>query len=72
MNKVTEQLLQELDASPTDLAKLVRAVLHKHRGVLAISADTITRWERDDPRSWSLVRQWLTLMGVKVLTEKRS
>ncbi len=66
MDKVTERLLQELDASPTDLAKLVRKVSHKHRSVLAISTDTIRRWERDDPRSWSLVRQWLTSMGVKV------
>jgi hypothetical protein len=71
MNQVTERLLQELDTSPTDLAKLVRAVLHKQRAVIAISSDTITRWERDDPRAWSLVRQWLTLMGVKVVTENR-
>jgi hypothetical protein len=71
MNQVTERLLQELDTSPTDLAKLVRAVLHKQRAVIAISVDTITRWERDDPRAWSLVRQWLTLMGVKVVTETR-
>jgi hypothetical protein len=72
MNRVTEQLLQELAASPTDMAKLVRAVVRRQRGVLAISPDTIRRWERDDPRSWRLVRQWLTSMGVTVLTRGHS
>ncbi len=66
MDRVTERLLQELEASPTDLARLVRAVLHRHPGVLGISAEAIGRWERDDPRSWSLVREWLTSMGVRV------
>lgn len=66
MDRVTDRLLRELDASPTDLAKLVRKISYKHRSVLAISTETIKRWERDDPRSWSLVRQWLTSMGVKI------
>jgi hypothetical protein len=69
MDMATETLLRELRGSPTDLAKLVVSVHERHQGCVAVSAPAIARWNRDDPRSWTLVQEWLTREGVEVLVE---
>jgi hypothetical protein len=47
-----EELLKKLQTSPTDLKKLVEAVLYRDRPVVAIPQRAIDRWQRDDPASW--------------------
>jgi hypothetical protein len=65
----TEKLLGELRGSPTDLAKLVATVHRRHRRIVAISAQAITRWNKDDPTSWARVCGWLTLRGVRIMSK---
>jgi hypothetical protein len=69
MDTATETLLRELRGSPTDLAKLVVTVQQRRRGWVAVSAPAVARWNRDDPRSWTLVQEWLTREGVDVLIQ---
>jgi hypothetical protein len=45
-----EELLKKLHTSPTDLKKLVEAVLYRDRPVVAIPHRAIDRWQRDGPR----------------------
>src|SRR6267142_1577477 len=65
----TEKLLGELRGSPTDLAKLVATVNQRHRRIVAISAQAIARWNKDDPTSWARVREWLTMRGVRIVSK---
>lgn len=64
-----ESLIHSLRPSPTDLRKLVMAVLDRRASTVSISAAAITRWEQDDPRNWSLVRDWLLSRGVKIVVQ---
>jgi len=65
--ETTHELLWELRQSPTDLAKLVRRVDQRRRGVVPVSVHAITRWNKDDPTSWERVRDWLTTRGVRII-----
>jgi len=66
MNAATENLLRELDASPTDLKRLVISAFWRNRTAIAIEAEAIARWERDDPRSWSSVQDWLLSQNITI------
>ena len=65
-DEATAELLCELRGSPTDLAKLVKRIHQRHRTVVAISANAITRWNKDDPNSWERVHEWLTKRDVRI------
>ena len=66
MDAVTENLLRDLESSPTDLKRLVISALWRHRTAIAIEGDAIARWERDDPRRWELVQEWLLSQGITI------
>jgi hypothetical protein len=66
MNEATENLIDELRGSSIDLAKLIEAIRWRPCRVVNISAEVIIRWRKDDPRSWKLVLEWLTTMGVAI------
>lgn len=66
INEATENLIHQLRGCPTDLAKLVEAVRWRPLRVVAIPAEAIIHWRKDDPRSWKLVLEWLTAMDVEV------
>jgi len=63
----TDELVRELQQSPTDLAKLVTRVDQRCRSVVAVPAKAITRWNKDDPESWARVREWLSTRGVRII-----
>jgi hypothetical protein len=63
-----EELLKKLHTSPTDLKKLVEAVLYRDRPVVAIPHRAIDRWQRDDPASWRLVLHWLVSRGTRIVS----
>jgi hypothetical protein len=67
IDETADKLLRELRGSPTDLAKLVERIHQRRRRVVAISAGAITRWNKDDPKSWERVREWLTRRGVQII-----
>ena len=66
MDKATESLLRDLEASPTDLKKLVVSTVWRHCSAIAIEAEAITRWERDDPERWASVQEWLLAKGITI------
>jgi hypothetical protein len=66
MDKTTESLLRELEASPTDLKKLVVSAVWRHYSAIAIESEAITRWERDDPKRWASVQEWLLGKGITI------
>jgi hypothetical protein len=67
MTTEEELLLKKLQTSPTDLRKLVQAVLRRGCPVVAIPARAIDRWRRDDPASWRLVLDWLVSRGTRII-----
>jgi len=70
MDKAIESLLRDLEASPTDLKKLVVSAMWRHCTAIAIESEAITRWERDDPRRWASVREWLLAQGITITVLK--
>ena len=66
MDKTTESLLRELEASPTDLKKIVVSAVSRQWSAIAIESDAITRWERDDPKRWASVQEWLLGKGITI------
>ena len=66
----TESLLRDLETSPTDLKKLVVSALWRTPTAIAIAAEAIARWERDDPRRWALVQNWLLSRGITITVLK--
>ncbi len=66
MDHETEALLRDLEASPTDLKKLVMSALWRNRSAIAIESDAIARWERDDPHRWASVQDWLLSQGITI------
>lgn len=63
---VAVHLLRDLAAS-TDLPKLVARAQRRAVEAIVISAAAIARWEREDPRGWAAVREWLLSMGVTIV-----
>lgn len=70
MDALTESLLRDLESSPTDLKRLVVTALWRSRPAIAIEADAIARWERDDPRRWASVQEWLLAHGITITVLK--
>lgn len=69
-----EALLRDLQASPTDLRRLVVSALSRTDLDLAVMEEAIARWERDDPRRWASVQEWLLARGnaIVILKSARS
>ena len=66
MDTATERLLRDLEASPTDLKKLVVNAVWRHCTAIAIESEAINRWERDDPTRWASVQEWLLAKGITI------
>jgi len=70
MDAVTESLLRDLETSPTDLKRIVISAIWRKRTAIAIEADAIARWERDDPKRWASVQDWLLSQGITITVLK--
>jgi hypothetical protein len=67
LSSATDELMTRLQASPTDLRKLVGAVLRRECQVVGIAGAAIARWGRDDLEGWTSVLEWLTSRGIRVV-----
>ena len=67
---MTEKLLRDLETSPTDLKRIVISTIWRKRTAVAIEADAIARWERDDPKRWASVQEWLLSQGITITVLK--
>jgi hypothetical protein len=70
MDAVTESLLRDLETSPTDLKRIVISAIWRKRTAIAIEAGAIARWERDDPKCWASVQDWLLSQGITITVLK--
>ena len=70
MDAVTASLLRDLETSPTDLKRIVISAIWRKRTAIAIEADAIARWERDDPKRWASVQNWLLSQGITITVLK--
>jgi len=69
LDEATEKLRRELEASPTDLAKLVKRIYQRGSVVVVISRHATARWHNDDPEAWDRVNDWLTKRGVQIVVD---
>jgi len=67
VDDLTVSLLRQLETSATDLKKLVVSVALRNPSAIGIASHAIERWERDDPRGWSVVRGWLRSLRISVV-----
>ena len=70
MDAGTERLLRELEGSPTDLKRLVVSTIWRKRSAIAIESEAIARWERDDPKCWASVQEWLLSQSIAITVLK--
>ena len=54
-----DELLVELRASPTDLARLVREAARTERRHIVVSSQALRGWTQRDPEVWAKVAAWL-------------
>ena len=66
MDKTAEHLLRDIEKSPSDLRKFIVSALWRDHSVIAIEAEAIARWERDDPQRWASVQEWLLSQGFTI------
>jgi hypothetical protein len=66
IRQATQRLIHELAGRPTKLRELVDAVRRQSLPIVALSAEEIIHWREDEPRSWELVLEWLTIMDVEI------
>lgn len=70
MDALTEKLLRDLETSPTDLKRLVASAVWRKQAAIALEFEAIARWERDDPKCWASVQDWLLSRGITITVLK--
>jgi hypothetical protein len=64
----TEELLSDLQASSTDLWRLVAAVLRDRSPYVVIPRKAVMAWEQREPGHWAKVSEWLAAHHVDLVT----
>ena len=63
----TDELLSDLQASNTDLSRLVAAVLRDRRPYVVVPVQAVMAWERREPEQWARVSEWLAAHNVSLV-----
>jgi hypothetical protein len=63
----TEELLSDLQASSTDLWRLVTAVLRDRSPYVVVPRQAVTAWEQREPEHWAKVSEWLAAHNVDLV-----
>jgi len=64
---VPHDLLDDLRSSPTDLARIVEAVVRDGLPYVMIPGQAVRSWERRAPDHWGKVAGWLAAQNVAVV-----
>jgi hypothetical protein len=64
---IPDDLLNDLRSSPTDLARIVEAVVRDRLPYVKIPVQTVRSWERRAPDDWAKVASWLAAQNVAVV-----
>jgi hypothetical protein len=71
LDPATRALLEELEGSPTDLARLLRRVIDRRGAVLIVSTEGMAAWEARASEAWARARSWLESRGTRILVVGR-
>jgi len=63
----TEELVTELRASRTDLARFVQAAHRDKLPFMVVGAQSVRAWEQREPGLWARVRTWLEAHSIALL-----
>jgi hypothetical protein len=63
----TDELLTQLRGSKTDLGRFVEAMLRDELPHLVVPAKAVRAWEKREPQTWAMVRDWLAEQGKSVV-----
>lgn len=61
------ELLTEVRASRTDLARLVEAASRDEQPYVVVPARAVEAWQRREPQTWANVCAWLASQGKTVV-----
>jgi len=64
---IPHDLLDDLRSSPTDLARVVEAVVRDGLPNVIIPVEVVRSWERRAPDLWAKVASWLAAQNVAVV-----
>jgi hypothetical protein len=64
---IPHDLLNDLRRSPTDLARIVEAVVRDGVPYVKIPVQAVRSWERRAPDHWAKVASWLAAQNVDVV-----
>jgi hypothetical protein len=64
---IPHDLLNDLRRSPTDLARIVEAVVRDGVPYVKIPVQAVRSWERRAPDHWAKVASWLAAQNVAVV-----
>lgn len=59
----TEELAAQLAASRTDLRRYLDAARQSNWPYVVVATDAVKAWERREPQSWAMFKQWLAANG---------
>jgi hypothetical protein len=62
-----DELLTELQASQTDLARLVEAVVRDRMPYIVVPSAAVSAWQHRAPQDWAKVAVWLEANHVAVV-----
>jgi hypothetical protein len=62
-----DELLSELQASRTDLARYVDAASRSDRPYIVVSAAAVRAWRERAPHAWAKVTDWLAAHGKAIV-----
>ena len=63
----TDELLSDLRASQTDLARFVESVVRNSAPYVVVSSEAVRAWQRREPQAWAKVTGWLAAHDVAVV-----
>ena len=63
----TNDLLNDLRTSKTDLIRIVEGVLRDRPPYVVVAVQAVTSWERREPQQWAKVAGWLAAQNVSLV-----
>ena len=65
---MSQDFLEEVRASRTDLVRIVEAAAHDDRPYVIVTARAVQAWQEREPQVWAKVRAWLASQGKSIVT----
>jgi hypothetical protein len=62
-----DELMNDLRASQTDLARLIEAVVRDRLPYVVVPIQAVRSWERREPQHWAKVSGWLADQNVALV-----